>query len=320
MNIIDFPTQLINYIFTFLPVIDVLNTSILCKKLQHVCMTLFMPTIRDLKQEYIFCKKYNIFFKLNMRNFQFNSYRTSIIFCGIYISKLPILRDFINLKILKLKCCKLEYFPNIEYMPAIRILSLKHNNIKYFDGNIHSLSLEVLNLSYNNIEDLNEISGAVNLKILKLNNNFIRFIPKFINLCNLEYLNLMNNFIVNIPNFKLYNLKTLKLSYCNMNNIGRFKHLNKLEKLVINDSCLESIDICLNLTKLEYLNLSKNSIEKLDNINLLTNLRFLLLNHNKINQVNNLHLPNLEYMDIRDNNITTTININNFAHNIVIDY
>ena len=83
-----------------------------------------------------------------------------------------------------------------------------------------------------------------------------------------------------------------------------------------NIKTLSDITGLFNLTNLKKIDLSDNQINSIKELNQLVNLRHVVLTNNKISDLENINylrnLPNLEYLDLRGNEIAKKIRLNEF--------
>jgi len=232
------------------------------------------------------------------------------------ILKLPDLRNFKVLKILKLKSNRLRELPkSIGSLSSLEYLNVRNNVLKHLPESIYSLSsLKTLDLHGNKLGVIT-VNLSNSITELELGWNNFKTIPESIKpLLSLEKLGLGGNKLSNLPEWLgLYSLlKELDLYDNNLfeipESIGSLKSLerlnlrnNELHKLpfsLLKLETLKSLNLSWNnltalpkwignLSTLEELNLWGNRLENLpDSIASLSKLKILDLNFNKIE-----HLP-----------------------------
>lgn len=233
-------------------------------------------------------------------------------------------RQLINLQKLNLSSNNLYVLPDklFENLNDLTELYLSDNKLSSPPFKIIAplTSLTHLDLSKNQISTIqgHTVSNR-NLKTLLLNNNQIRDFPSFLlfNLKQLEYLDLSNNLLSALPDnvFKgLNRLKTLDLMHNNIKTISNsvFHELHHLLKLDLSENPIQSFhneQFTAN-TELEVLELDNTQINILSKqvFSSFYRLKALSASHNPylttIDQFLLSHSPELQYLDISNNNLT----------------
>lgn len=103
----------------------------------------------------------------------------------------------------------------------------------------------------------------------------------------------------------LVNLKSLTLTYCQIEDISPLKGLTNLKELMLYDDNITDISPLKGLTNLEFLELYGNQIADIPSFEGLTNLKDIDLGNNKIHDITLLReLSNLQELNLVYNNIT----------------
>lgn len=103
----------------------------------------------------------------------------------------------------------------------------------------------------------------------------------------------------------LVNLKSLTLTYCQIEDISPLKGLTNLKELMLYDDNITDISPLKGLTNLEFLELYGNQIADIPSLEGLTNLKDIDLGKNKIHDITLLkELSNLQKLNLVYNNIT----------------
>ncbi len=225
------------------------------------------------------------------------------------------MNGFTYLSTLNLGSNSLESIPEEIYeILGLKNLYLQQNNISIIDKEIENLQyLTSLNLDYNQLTSLpDEITKITPLISLFISNNNLTELPVNIgNLTQLESFYIDGNQLTSLPasTSQLINVWRMSVSRNNFNEFpNSILSLTKLVVFSIDENNISTIPSSIgNLTLLEGLTMEKNNIQALPiEINALSKLKNLFLAENNIavfpEQIN---LPLLEYLNLRDNPIST---------------
>lgn len=220
-------------------------------------------------------------------------------------TKLDIFSNFIHISKLKLNGCNLtdadlEYIKNINACYNGLKLELKNNNLENVMALGQIAGLTILDLSDNKriklstIPIVNELSlndcdltniDELNMpkKTISIGNNQISNISKIIN-SNLKSINLS---YMNIDDASIFaNMKSLeKINLSGNKNITNLNTLNNLKEIELEDCNITNVEMLTHLNKLEKLNLKNNNIEEYKSLLQINNLRELDLSSNKIKTI-----------------------------------
>ncbi|KAL7633109.1 UNVERIFIED_CONTAM: hypothetical protein RMT77_016479 [Armadillidium vulgare] len=231
-------------------------------------------------------------------------------------------QDLIRLVVLDLSHNKISQLNQQVFrdMYSVQELRLSHNQLMSLSGASFSpcVNLHTLDLSYNQIESIpaKAFDGVDVLSFLALDNNQIKNIEKaaFSNLKSLEDLNINGNKLREVPE-AISHLRYLKALDLGDNLISSLRNLpvNGLDLLyglrLVNNKISGNIsrDTFVNIPSLKILNLAKNDITHIDSGTFTgnRNLQAVRLDANSITSISNLFdsLPNLEWLNVSDNNI-----------------
>jgi hypothetical protein len=163
--------------------------------------------------------------------------------------------------------------------------------------------ITTLNLSNKGIEYLNGIEALKSLRVLNLENNQVRDLSPLQALNNLEILNLRNNQIIDLNTINIESIENLpSLRELNL------RHNVKIDDALITEEIrLYDLTPLSNFTQLERLILRDNDIQSLDALSELTNLIELDISQNPIESSSFevlSQLFQLEILNLRETNIT----------------
>ncbi len=115
----------------------------------------------------------------------------------------------------------------------------------------------------------------------------------------------------------LTNIKSLKLSGCNVSNenLDVIGGMTWLENLDLSDNKISDISALASLTKLKTLNLANNNIKNIDAIGTLTKITVLNISNNRISSVSSLKkLSGLENLNLSDNPVSELDGISSLSN------
>lgn len=231
---------------------------------------------------------------------------------------------------------------SLSNLTALKYLNVSYNELESFDMDVKDLTnLEVLDLSHNHLKELDEkkITGLDSLLELHVAynelNNSDNFPQLFASFENLKMLDMQANKIEHLPENSFIKLNNLTHLLLNDNKISRlhnntFAGLSKLRHLNLDNNEFSSLParILQPLVSLEYISIINNHFHRLSlyfwpptveflylNGNQLTgvpetidysNMKILDLSSNRLKtfDIKNMTLPNLERLDLSNNELT----------------
>lgn len=200
----------------------------------------------------------------------------------------------------------------------IETIDLSHNKISNCGSFEITAKLSDLNFAFNSIQKLCFSEISQNLTILNLTHNQINEIPEilFANAIKLHTIDLSHNNLITMKVMNVVETNQVKVIHLNDNKISHldanvFENFVNLEKLVLSNNRLiikanSQTKIKLqSLMNLIELDISSNEFEELDNqmFPLNSKLKILKMKNIKLKEVNFENVPNLEYLDISNNDI-----------------
>ena len=101
------------------------------------------------------------------------------------------------------------------------------------------------------------------------------------------------------------NLRTLRLTHCEISSLSPLSGLTNLYTLVLNNNRISSVSALSKLTRLHSLDLHDNEVGSISALRSLTSLETLILRYNEIGSISALSdLSQLKFLDLRGNNVS----------------
>ena len=208
--------------------------------------------------------------------------------------------------------------------PLIQIFNPnKKDNIKEVKKTNDSVLKNFSNFMKEIIENRNESS------FLSGDKNIVKFVlSKYLNIPEDELSHIKKLSVIITNDYGLLNqfgnflpeLKLLKLNGSNIlsfNDIGT--NFNKIECLQMKNCHLKDLDGIICMQNLQILDIENNEVSDLIDIDMCSELKKIILKNNKIKELDNLtflsSITNLEYIDLRDNPICESENIDEKIEN-----
>ena len=266
----------------------------------------------------------------------------NITYVSIYgngnMKNVDMLKHLTKVESLLLSDCGIQDIGFLSELKELTILNLNDNEIIDITSLKSLNKLTDLSLNNNNITDITSLESLTNLLRLYLSDNNITNIVSLKDLKKIEFLDLGENNITDIAVLKnLTNLSDLNLSNNNITDITALKEL-PLIQLNISNNNITDINALKNMNWLSYLILANNKdindfkvLEELENlgaidisgINKSINFEKLHLIRIEMNDVNisqetfeeMLQMPNLNYIELKNCNLTDVSALNNLIRN-----
>jgi len=239
-------------------------------------------------------------------------------FCELEsIRSIENLSNIKGLKVLDLWTKKINKIEGLDELKDLESLSLGNNEITKIEGLDSLKKLKSLTLDKNKITMIENLGNLVSLKYLSLRENQISTISGLTPLEDLEILDLESNKIQDLKEIESLK-KITKLNFSDNPSITDFSMLSKLfslKRLILKKNEISDISM-LNLENLIELDLSENNISEIPKMNL-PKLKILKLNKNKLKTMDSLcQFPNLEYLNLNENQIEELKCIDKMKHSL----
>lgn len=214
-------------------------------------------------------------------------------------------KDIENISVLKLENVNLDSeLDDLSLFINLKELYINNCNISSIEDMKFPSQLQVLDVSYNNINKLSiprQIDNSDTIKKVIANGN-----P-----------------IIDIDTDGLSESSINELSLQNCDLVGNidFGDNNQIEKLVLDDNAIMSIDGVM--PNLSYLSVNNNNFDSITSLTKYENLTELYITGNYLNNIDGIkRLSNLETIDIRENMITNVYELENLnkLSSVYVDY
>lgn len=205
------------------------------------------------------------------------------------ITKIEHLEKLVNLEKLTLIGNKIERIEGLQKLKKLKELDLSINNIVKIDGLDDLKNLELLILDYNPIKKIENLECLRKLRHLQIRyvnvNHFfdksiisgVTSVSDFIGIKN--EMNILIS-VENLANCKL--LETLDLSWQNIKYICSIRSLNNLKTIKLSNCNIQDLEDNTLPKSVAYLDLSYNKLNNLNFINSFSNLKYLDISNNSI--------------------------------------
>lgn len=188
-----------------------------------------------------------------------------------YSFDLELIKNFSDLKNLKLSHAKLLNIDVIENLTSLTNLDLSGNKLTDLTPLSSLVNLECLDLSGNNIQSTQALASLKNLIWLDLGTNQLTTINGLENLTNLQFLDLSVNDIMDIQSISnLKQLITLNISHNKIQDIQPLAQLTNLIELHAHYNAISDASVLANLTNLLGAMLDCNQIKDFSFLNSLS--------------------------------------------------
>jgi len=205
---------------------------------------------------------------------------------SIHISDLGFLANLSQLKELNLEQTNAQHLEELSHLQRLEKLHLSNNLLEDIQALASLTNLQKLTLQYNNIKVTSPLKQLKKLQYLDISHNPIEDIDFLENLACLETFIGWDNKIRSLkPLANLKKLEKLRLGKNFIRNADALQRLTSLKSLNISWTNLQDISFVKNLTQLTYLGLKKNKIRDISPLAHLPNLNFLHLEHNPIQDI-----------------------------------